>query len=1092
MSLTQAISTYSFVDAPAIDFSGIDSALANAALLIQINSLMASAAASFNARRYGDAINTYHAAESLIYAHLDPEWTPELGLKLQPLLPRDSSLFTPLLAAASQWLNILPVPTPASPVRPPSAVDPHLLASVAGLHGAGLTMVATNPTATMQALADLDLAAIYTEQDNTAATTAALTRAKSLDANLVATLAPSTSVPAAPAGPVPASAPAAPVVVTTISPALSANVAVQSDVIATGGPKLSLFLSPLRTPLPITVLAQKQVGLLTGSGTNVSTKSVQWSAGGNPDVASITSILYAPHVLVTTLPDALTNTVTLWERAAVLPHDYFYVIPLALAQCYQALGDYANAETYYLQAAGYAYINTAIEGPYVWVQLASLYRDWGNSAYRKGDRTTAASVYGNVLTSGSAAAPSTPLYTMAGLATAAKIAKTLIPQLPTLASTGVGGLSADDTAIASVLLQIYGKAAQISAGLDYWGTYAAAVPIWTFSYLQRVAINFTQLALQAEQQVINYWSQADAATLTMTELTNQVAQANGHVNAAKQELAQAKDQAQAYQAALTLAQTRASDATKNASEYLSTNSQAIIIEATGQQVSGGDDGDYQRVDGMAFLLLSGEGIAGSRGTVAAATQLAANQVSQKYQVDSMNRTTTEMQQAATQAQAQLTAATAQVAAANANLAVAQLEANGAAQTLSVFSSDTFSPQVWRAMGDFVASIYARYMDMALRTAKLMEQAYNFENDLNLTYVKDSYQGVVDGLLAADALMADIQTFTEDLVTSNRGKKQLVKTSISLARRYGYLFQTQLVKTGHMAFETTLDDFDSAFPGSYQGRIRRVTVDVQGIVPPTGISGSLSNNGVSLYRLPSDIATPTNPSKVRIQSAETLIISDYNPVVDGVISSETGEQMGIFEGAGVASTWTMSIPKQLNDINYGTLTDVVLTFLYETRFDPQLVPVVLKDLSSRPGYYDREWAIPLGWLYPDLFYGFVKTGTLTLSLSAADLALNQTNPTITAVSVLVAIAPGKTASGITLSLTAPGKPAVSSVTDATGAVTSQGAGSTWAGAVGGSAYGDWVITLPVASNPSLVPGGKLDLSPLVNLVLVLDYSFTPRS
>ena len=41
----------------------------------------------------------------------------------------------------------------------------------------------------------------------------------------------------------------------------------------------------------------------------------------------------------------------------------------------------------------------------------------------------------------------------------------------------------------------------------------------------------------------------------------------------------------------------------------------------------------------------------------------------------------------------------------------------------------------------------------------------------------------------------------------------------------------------MVFETTLDDFDSVFPGTYQGRIRRVTVNVQGIVPPAGISGS---------------------------------------------------------------------------------------------------------------------------------------------------------------------------------------------------------------------------------------------------------------
>jgi hypothetical protein len=97
-----------------------------------------------------------------------------------------------------------------------------------------------------------------------------------------------------------------------------------------------------------------------------------------------------------------------------------------------------------------------------------------------------------------------------------------------------------------------------------------------------------------------------------------------------------------------------------------------------------------------------------------------------------------------------------------------------------------------------------------------------------------------------------------------------------------------------------------------------------------------------------------------------------------------------------------------------------------------------------------------------------------------------------VSVLTSMQPGTSAAGITLSLTAPGKAAVTGVTDSTGAVSSQTTGSSWSPATGGNALGDWVLTLPVASNPSLAPGGVLDLSALVNLVLVLDYSCTPRS
>jgi hypothetical protein len=1081
-TLTQKIATYSFIDRPAITLTPSETTNPDTATLANVASLLSAAAASFNARNYNDAIDKYHSAESLIYAHLDPQWSPPIGVKLRPRLPRDPALFDPLISASSQWLNILAVPTPSSPVRPTTAVNTTLLAPVANLQGAGLTPVSANAAATAQALADLRLAGIYTGQGNSAASASIVTRAKGLDATVAGALTPAAPAHAAPA--------AAATTAVDVEPRVPLNLSVVLSGLLGDG-RVPIIETGVLPKLPITLLAKKQAGLLTGSFTNVAVKTMQWDASGTPDIASIKNLVYAPHSTVD-LPDVLLHVSTLFEAAVVLPHDYFYVIPLGLAQCYHALGDYAAAENYYLNAAGYQYINTAVEGPYVWVQLATLYRDWGNSVYEQGDRATATTVYGKVLNVQGTTPPSTPLYTTVGLATAAGIAKTLIPQLPTLASTGVDGVSPDNVSIASILLQIYAKLGQIQAGLDYWGHYANAVPIWTFAYLQQVAINFAQLAIQAEQQVVNYWMQADQARLTQTELANQVAQSKAQVNAAQQQVAQAQASAAAYQAGLTLANKRATDAAKDASEYAAKNSQAIILQAEGQQVSGGDDGDYYGVSNMATVLLTRGYIEGSTATVAAATQLAANRLSQQYQVDSLQRTAAEMKQAAVEAQAQLAAANAQVNAARAGLAVAQLDANLAAQTLAVFNADTFTPQVWRAMGNYLLQIYDRYMVMALRAAKLMQQAYNFENDVSLAYIRDSYQGVIAGLLGADALMADIQAFTYDLVTSKRGKRQLVKTSISLAGKYGYYFETQLRKTGTMTFETSLDDFDSEYPGSYQGRIRRVTVDVQGIVPPTGLSGTLSNNGISFYRLPSDVATPAAPSKVRIQNADTLVISDYDPSVDGALDSSTGNQVGIFEGAGVASGWTLSLPPALNDINYGTLTDVVLTFLWETRFDPQLTQTVLAQLASRPGYYNRQRAIPIAWLYPDLFYAFTSTGTLKLTLSAADFPSNQTAPTVSAVGLLVAMKPGVSAQKITIALTAPGKAAASGVTDASGTISSQAAGSPWAGSVGGPAIGDWTIALTAAANPALAPGGKLDLSSLINLVLVLDYSFKPRT
>ena len=41
-------------------------------------------------------------------------------------------------------------------------------------------------------------------------------------------------------------------------------------------------------------------------------------------------------------------------------------------------------------------------------------------------------------------------------------------------------------------------------------------------------------------------------------------------------------------------------------------------------------------------------------------------------------------------------------------------------------------------------------------------------------------------------------------------------------------------------------------------------------------------------------------------------------------------------------------------------------------------------------------------------------------------------------------------------------------------------------------GSYLVTILGADNPALAPGGRLDLSHVVNVVLLMAYSFTPRS
>ena len=64
-------------------------------------------------------------------------------------------------------------------------------------------------------------------------------------------------------------------------------------------------------------------------------------------------------------------------------------------------------------------------------------------------------------------------------------------------------------------------------------------------------------------------------------------------------------------------------------------------------------------------------------------------------------------------------------------------------------------------------------------------------------------------------------------------------------------------------------------------------------------------------------------------------------------------------------------------------------------------------------------------------------------------------------------------------------------DANGRADSTTGGSPWAPLATGPALGDWAVSLTAADNPALVQGGALQLAPIVNIAVLMDYSFTPR-
>jgi hypothetical protein len=1046
------------------------------ATLNAIQGWLVAANTAFSQRQYQTAIDDYLAARSLIFGLLFPvKWPIGLSPQRPPL---DVSLFAPLLSAGLETMNILP-PNPGDP-GPVSRekVDTKQLGALAKT-APGLHITETTGAAGVAAHADLAIASRYAAVGNAPAAEFYIKRANKESPKAVQAL-----VKPADWTPLGKNAAGVGIAGAVEVREAEAELAAASERIVPGTLAKTAFQVVANPTADRTYTT-----LLDGNAV-----TLQWKGGAGPPVEAATTHYYEARKSIQNIAGLVPALSGVADLGLNLPHLYYYVIPLGLAEAYHALGDFTDAETEYFAAASYSYINPTIEVPYVWQRLAQLYLDWGNQLFRNDEAADALAVYEHVMMPDDSA-PASTLYTMASLAPAATAGKTILQHLAAIIAdpSQVGALGLNPVT-AAILIEIKMQIVKIQGGLDYWGHWHATVPIWTFDYLQSLAVNFAQLAISAEKDVITFWDRADQSRLTRLQLSQSVAQAKSEVQAAKLQAQAANAEVNAYVAGVALADERAADAQANHDEYAATSAQAIVHQALQSQLNGGDDGDADQLNQLADQMTSGPySISGSGATLAAAEQLSGSRLNREYEVDSLQRQANELALARNQAAAEATAAQARAAAAQAGVAVAQTRADGAAQTLDAFDDQFFTADVWQRMGEAQWRLYERYLGMTLKVAKLMQSAYNFENDQDLHLIRSDYNsGTVNGLLGADSLLADIESFSYDLVTADRTKPQPVRQTISLADRYPFLFETQFRKTGTMAFQTTIDDFDSLYPGTYAGRIRAIEAAVDGIVPVRGLSGTLTNEGISSYRVPASLVGGGSGLKYRVQNRETLVLSDYAVRQDDLLAPQSTRMLRIFEGAGLASTWTLSLPKAVNDIDYGAITDVRITFYYDARFDPDLRDDVIATLNARPGFTARQRGIPLRWLYPDAFFHFQDTGVLTFGLKKSDFRSNETNPILTDVGLQVATDGSVPAAGLVVRVGTPAHPArIAATMDANGGFSSSG-GNPWAPLAAGTAVGDYTIEVTAADNPALAAGGPLDLSPIVNIALLIGYTFTPRS
>lgn len=516
------------------------------------------------------------------------------------------------------------------------------------------------------------------------------------------------------------------------------------------------------------------------------------------------------------------------------------------------------------------------------------------------------------------------------------------PQLPELGSLRSPAVFDDDPLLA-LTVHAYTYRAQLKQGLNWLGFDPDTVPVWRYDTLLAQARYFGEKADEIQQRGLSVLTQAETAAIE--ELSSILTAATAAAS-----LAVAKAQVEYAQAEVD-----AANAAKDAVYH-----QANMTE---------DDAGWATVGAVAAVTAAVVVSVATFGTatplavgalVAAGAAAGVSGVASIDQAVEANAAATD-QKAVAYAQAEAASkgyavATAQYAVANQELASAE------AMVSALFAQATNSANLF-ALLDYVAAISGCYLRMANRMAWLAERAYQFETRRSSEFVRQAYGAeatLQDRFSSAALLLADLDAVEHARVTATRDRYQLVKFTYSfLASDPAQLHL--LREKGACLLNLTARKLDERFPGMFLHGMRRLEVEVDGLLPASGVTGVLRTTANTLVRVPNSAAyvdsyelvdtdwaypdadypmesTTTPPKYVMkplLSAGFSQVLSEYRQREDGGVLSPPPGALDTFEHLGVTGLWSLELPRSANAFDFHSISDVRFVIYFTAHYDGEL-------------------------------------------------------------------------------------------------------------------------------------------------------------
>jgi hypothetical protein len=827
--------------------------------------------------------------------------------------------------------------------------------------------------------------------------------------------------------------------------------------------------------------------LIAGSFMNEGAQVKSLVISGRTDLATVDVSRAQPAAgirnFLTTL--AATQDVTFlggWasptQMVAYIPHMYFFILPMSIGDCHAGLGNYEEAQKSYASVLPYPFINLNYEIIKVWTRLAETYLDRGDNAYRNAKDNVAAyatakAFYENIVRTNKTINAASPLYAHAkfsGIRT--RVTTALDAADPSTIN--------DNPAILTIVFDALAKLKQIEAGLNFFGFSADYAPPFSFEYLQNTARYFAQHASQTEQRYIQYKSTAENEELRRDQINQQAEVARETVvleTAGVVEAVRGFEVANASLAYANLQVTNAQDA-----KTVFDNVRWELLELSGIEAWAGASSVDKSKEVKLSIKHSDYFYADSEPRNVVLRDLAEQRTLISHDMEASR-----LDRAVASAQSYVGVAGAQVAQANARIdvalqraAIARLQQRQAEENRDFLDMREFSATLWYEIAQQAKRLKQRYVDMATSVAFLMERAYNAETERGLSVIRYDYQSTPAGnLMGADMLLADIDLFTIDYVTTTKTKKVPVKTTISLTDQHPIQFD-RLKRTGRCTFETAFTDFDRRHPGLYLAKIRNVEVVFVGIGGIRTIAGTLRNIGVSRFR------NAAGAISARLYPADVMVLSDYEIRQDALAFRVNPNELRLFENNGVETLWQLDLPLDANDFDYDGILDVQLTLYYDGFFDRNLEAQIRAALPASGSASRSE---SLKFAAPDELFYLKNQGEADLVFDRAIFPRNQKDLVRKNTTIKVTGKPATT-KDLTLRLTVDGTELVLK-TDANGEILDTAAGAPLQALRNKPVLGAWKLAIRAADNPQLVTSGALDLSGLDDVLVFFEYTFNYR-